>query len=83
MDSAHSVVNSVEWMSSNVVASGLADSAVNLTDLRSGGTATRLQHGHSVGKIRRVDPYRLVVSGFGMVGCRLFPCPTFALVIRE
>lgn len=61
--SSHAVVTSVEWLSSDVIACGLKDSAVFLHDLRSGGTATRLQHPHSVSKIRRVDSYRLVVAG--------------------
>ncbi|KAL4890534.1 hypothetical protein BDV59DRAFT_90872 [Aspergillus ambiguus] len=62
-DSSHALVTSVEWLSSDVIAAGLKDSAIFLHDLRSGGTATRLQHAHSVSKIRKVDPYRIVVAG--------------------
>ncbi|EAW08454.1 uncharacterized protein ACLA_031890 [Aspergillus clavatus NRRL 1] len=62
-DSSHALVASVEWLSAHVIAAGLKDSAVFLHDLRSGGTATRLQHPHAVTKIRRVDPYRMVVAG--------------------
>ncbi|OJJ47948.1 hypothetical protein ASPZODRAFT_131562 [Penicilliopsis zonata CBS 506.65] len=62
-DSSHATVTSVEWLSPDVIASGLKDSAIFLHDLRSGGTATRLQHPHSVTKIRKVDQYRLVVAG--------------------
>ncbi|RAK74846.1 uncharacterized protein BO72DRAFT_190300 [Aspergillus fijiensis CBS 313.89] len=60
---SHALVTSVEWLSSDVIAAGLKDSSVFLHDLRSGGTATRLQHPHAVTKIRRVDPYRMVVAG--------------------
>ena len=70
MDSSHALVTSVEWLSSDVIAGGLLDSTVFLHDLRSGGTATRLQHTHAVSKIRKVDPYRLVVAGLNSV--RLF-----------
>ncbi|PKY04760.1 hypothetical protein P168DRAFT_310312 [Aspergillus campestris IBT 28561] len=63
MDSSHALVTSVEWLSSDVIAGGLLDSTVFLHDLRSGGTATRLQHTHAVSKIRKVDPYRIVVAG--------------------
>ncbi|KAB8074189.1 hypothetical protein BDV29DRAFT_174128 [Aspergillus leporis] len=63
MDSSHALVTSVEWLSADVIAAGLKDSAIFLHDLRSGGTATRLQHPHAVQKIRRVDPYRIVVAG--------------------
>ncbi|RJE22769.1 hypothetical protein PHISCL_04914 [Aspergillus sclerotialis] len=62
-DSSHAVVFTVEWLSSNVIAAGLKDSSIYLHDLRSGGTATRLQHSDGVSKIRRVDEYRLVVAG--------------------
>ncbi|PWY94901.1 hypothetical protein BO94DRAFT_213279 [Aspergillus sclerotioniger CBS 115572] len=63
VDSSHAVVTSVEWLSSDVIAAGLKDSAIFLHDLRSGGSATRLQHPHAVTKMRRVDPYRIVVAG--------------------
>ncbi|EAW23501.1 uncharacterized protein NFIA_022120 [Aspergillus fischeri NRRL 181] len=62
-DSSHALVTSVEWLSSTVIAAGLKDSTVFLHDLRSGGTATRLQHPHAVTKIRNLDPYRIVVAG--------------------
>ena len=61
--SSHTSVTGVEWLSSEVVVCGLKDSAIFLHDVRSRGSASRLQHTHSVGKIRKVDPYRLVVSG--------------------
>ncbi|OJZ92488.1 hypothetical protein ASPFODRAFT_262558 [Aspergillus luchuensis CBS 106.47] len=63
VDSSHAIVTSVEWLSSDVIAAGLKDSAIFLHDLRSGGSATRLQHPHAVTKMRRVDPYRIVVAG--------------------
>ncbi|KAF9886654.1 hypothetical protein FE257_011294 [Aspergillus nanangensis] len=63
VDSSHALVTSVEWLSADVIAAGLKDSAIFLHDLRSGGTATRLQHPHAVSKIRKVDPYRIVVAG--------------------
>ncbi|CAK43735.1 uncharacterized protein An01g05680 [Aspergillus niger] len=63
VDSSHAIVSSVEWLSSDVIAAGLKDSAIFLHDLRSGGSATRLQHPHAVTKMRRVDPYRIVVAG--------------------
>jgi len=59
-NSSHSSVNAVEWLSGDVIASGMRNSSVFLHDLRSGGSATRLQHPHSVTKIRKIDPYRLV-----------------------
>lgn len=66
-NSSHASVSAVEWLSSEVIASGLRNSAVFLHDLRSGGSATRLQHPHSVTKIRKVDQYRLVVGGHNSV----------------
>lgn len=63
VDSSHASVSSVEWLSSTVIASGLKDSTIFLHDLRSGGSALRLQHPHSVTKIRKVDTYRLVAAG--------------------
>lgn len=62
-DSSHALVTSVEWLSSTVIAAGLKDSTVFLHDLRSGGTATRLQHPHAITKIRNLDSYRIVVAG--------------------
>lgn len=67
MDSSHALVASVEWLSPNVIASGLKDSSIFVHDLRSGGSATRLQHSHAVAKIRSVDPYRIVVGGINSV----------------
>lgn len=66
-NSSHASVSAVEWLSSDVIASGLRNSTVFLHDLRSGGSATRLQHPHSVTKIRKVDQYRLVVGGHNSV----------------
>lgn len=57
----------MEWLSSDVIASGLRNSTVFLHDLRSGGSATRLKHPHSVSKIRKVDEYRMVVGGYNSV----------------
>ncbi|KAL2002200.1 hypothetical protein VTN02DRAFT_463 [Thermoascus thermophilus] len=62
-ESSHSTVKSVEWLTSDVIVSGLLDSSIFFHDIRSGGTVTRLQHSHSVSKIRKIDPYRLVVAG--------------------
>ena len=70
VDSSHAVVTSVEWLSSDVIAAGLKDSAIFLHDLRSGGSATRLQHPHAVTKMRRVDSYRIVVAGINSVCVR-------------
>lgn len=66
-DSSHALVTSVEWLSSTVIAAGLKDSTVFLHDLRSGGTATRLQHPHAITKIRNLDSYRIVVAGINSV----------------
>ncbi|KAJ9192478.1 hypothetical protein DTO027B5_5498 [Paecilomyces variotii] len=60
---SHASVMSVEWLTSEVIVSGLRDSSIFFHDLRSRGTVTRLQHNRSVAKIRKVDEYRLVVSG--------------------
>lgn len=57
----------MEWLSSDVIASGLRNSTVFLHDLRSGGSAVRLQHPHAVSKIRKVDEYRMVVAGHNSV----------------
>ncbi|KAL4821542.1 hypothetical protein BDW67DRAFT_150994 [Aspergillus spinulosporus] len=62
-DSSHSLITAVEWLSSDVIAAGLKDSTIFLHDVRSGGSATRLQHPHAVTKIRKLDPYRVVVAG--------------------
>lgn len=71
--SSHASVSAVEWLSSDVIVSGLRNSTVFLHDLRSGGSATRLQHPHSVAKIRKVDQYRLVVGGHNSVSRSFFP----------
>ena len=75
-DSSHALVNSVEWLSPTVIAAGLKDSTIFLHDLRSGGTATRLQHPHMVSRIRRVDEHRLVVAGINSVSCIQFRAVT-------
>ncbi|KAL3439016.1 hypothetical protein BDV09DRAFT_157928 [Aspergillus tetrazonus] len=62
-DSSHALITAVEWLSSDVIAAGLKDSSIFLHDVRSGGSATRLQHPHAVTKIRKLDPYRIVVAG--------------------
>lgn len=66
-NSSHASVNTVEWLNPDVIASGMRNSTVFLHDLRSGGSAARLQHPHAVTKIRKVDPYRLIVSGYNSV----------------
>lgn len=66
-ESIHTSVSAVEWISQDVIAAGLKDSAVFLHDLRSDSGAVRLQHVHGIEKIRQVDPYRLVISGHGHV----------------
>lgn len=71
MDSSHALVTSVEWLSPNIIASGLKDSSIFVHDLRSGGSAMRLQHSHAVAKIRSVDEYRLVVGGINSVSCTI------------
>ncbi|KAL4999255.1 hypothetical protein BDV10DRAFT_184420 [Aspergillus recurvatus] len=62
-DSSHALVTAVEWLSPDVIAAGLKDSTIFLHDVRSGGSAARLQHPHAVTKIRKLDPYRIVVAG--------------------
>ncbi|KAL5052109.1 hypothetical protein BDW71DRAFT_5381 [Aspergillus fruticulosus] len=62
-DSSHALITAVEWLSSDVIAAGLKDSTIFLHDVRSGGSAARLQHPHAVTKIRKLDPYRIVVAG--------------------
>jgi WD40 repeat protein len=66
-DSSHALITAVEWLSSDVIAAGLKDSTIFLHDVRSGGSATRLQHPHAVTKIRKLDPYRIVVAGINSV----------------
>lgn len=77
-ESSHSTVMSVEWLTSDVIVSGLLDSSIFFHDIRSGGTVTRLQHSHSVSKIRKIDPYRLVVAGHKSVRFS-----SFLFVFRE
>lgn len=60
-------ITAVEWLTSDVVVSGLRNSAILLHDLRSNGWSERLQHAHSVAKVRKVDEYRLVVAGYKSV----------------
>jgi hypothetical protein len=60
-------ITTVEWLTPDVVISGLRNSAILFHDLRSGGWVGRLQHAHSVSKIRKIDDYRLVVAGFKSV----------------
>ncbi|KAL4884383.1 hypothetical protein BJY04DRAFT_182363 [Aspergillus karnatakaensis] len=62
-DSSHSLITAVEWLSPDVIAAGLKDSTIFLHDTRSGGSAARLQHPHAVSKIKKLDPYRIVVAG--------------------
>ncbi|CAI7604868.1 unnamed protein product [Penicillium pancosmium] len=63
-NSSHASVSSVEWLNPDVIASGMRNSTIFLHDLRSGGSAARLQYPHSVTKIRKVDPYRILASGY-------------------
>ncbi|KAJ5385897.1 hypothetical protein N7509_008438 [Penicillium cosmopolitanum] len=63
-NSSHASVSSVEWLNPDVIASGMRSSTIFLHDLRSGGSAARLQYPHSVTKIRKVDPYRILASGY-------------------
>jgi WD40 repeat protein len=60
-------VQAVEWLSSDVIASGLRNSSVFLYDVRSGENSLRLQHSQSVTKIRKVDLWRIVVGGYNSV----------------
>ncbi|KAJ5887552.1 hypothetical protein N7495_007593 [Penicillium taxi] len=60
-------IMALEWLSTSVIAGGSRDSSIFLHDYRSGGYASRLQHPSSVVKIRKVDDYRLLVSGRGML----------------
>jgi hypothetical protein len=69
-NSSHASVSTVEWLNPDVIASGMRNSTIFLHDLRSGGSAARLQYPHSVTKIRKVDPYRILASGYNSV--RLF-----------
>ncbi|KAL4929257.1 uncharacterized protein BDV17DRAFT_262203 [Aspergillus undulatus] len=62
-DSSHALITAVDWLSPDVIAAGLKDSTIFLHDIRSGGSAARLQHPHAVTKIRNLDEYRIVVAG--------------------
>ncbi|KAF3387144.1 hypothetical protein F1880_001246 [Penicillium rolfsii] len=66
-NSSHASVQAVEWLSSDVIASGLRNSTVFLYDVRTGDASLRLQHSQSVTKIRKVDPWRIVVGGHNSV----------------
>ncbi|CEJ56648.1 hypothetical protein PMG11_02849 [Penicillium brasilianum] len=66
-NSSHASVQAVEWLSSDVIASGLRNSSVFLYDVRSGENSLRLQHSQSVTKIRKVDLWRIVVGGYNSV----------------
>ncbi|CAP99463.1 Pc22g21750 [Penicillium rubens Wisconsin 54-1255] len=56
-------VHAVEWMSPDVIAAGQKNSKIFLHDLRSGGSATRLQHSDAVMEMKQMDEYRLVAAG--------------------
>ncbi|KAF7718986.1 Uncharacterized protein PECH_000166 [Penicillium ucsense] len=66
-NSSHASVQAVEWISSDVVVSGLRNSNVFLYDVRNGESSLRLQHSQSVTKIRKADPWRIVVGGHNTV----------------
>jgi WD40 repeat protein len=74
-NSSHASVQAVEWLSSDVIASGLRNSTVFLYDVRTGDTSLRLQHSQSVTKIRKVDPWRIVVGGHNSVSFRALHVP--------
>ncbi|KAJ5502515.1 hypothetical protein N7463_005389 [Penicillium fimorum] len=56
-------VHAVEWMSPDVIAAGQKNSKIFLHDLRSGGSATRLQHNDAVMEMKKMDEHRLVAAG--------------------
>lgn len=60
-------VLAVEWLSENVIASGFRDSFLFLSDLRSGGSSQRIKHPHSIGQIKKLDDYRIIVAGYKSV----------------
>ncbi len=72
-NSSHASVQAVEWLSPDVIASGLRNSTVFLYDLRSNESSLRLQHAQSVTKIRKVDSWRIVVGGHNTVSHRALP----------
>ncbi|KAJ5239415.1 hypothetical protein N7468_004034 [Penicillium chermesinum] len=63
-DSSHAEVMGLDWISSDVIACGLRSSAIFLHDMRSNGSTMRLQHPDTIKKVRKLDPYRLLVAGF-------------------
>lgn len=70
---ANPEMDAVEWLSVNVIASGMRDSSIWLSDVRHNGMVKRLQHPHAVSEIRKVDDYRLVVAGCKSVGSYIRP----------
>ncbi|KGO75103.1 hypothetical protein PITC_069730 [Penicillium italicum] len=56
-------VHAVEWLSPDVIAAGQKNSKIFLHDLRSGGSATRLQHNDAVMEMKQMDEHRLVAAG--------------------
>jgi hypothetical protein len=69
-------VHAVEWMSPDVIAAGQKNYNIFLHDLRSGGSATRLQHNDAVMDLKKMDENRLVAAGPSSV-CRI--CSSFFL----
>ncbi|KAJ5634827.1 hypothetical protein N7528_002669 [Penicillium herquei] len=61
--SAPQTINSVDWLSGDVVVGGRQDSSVFLHDIRSRGDVNRFQHPEPVFKVRKVDANRVVVMG--------------------
>ena len=56
-------MHAVEWLSQDVIAAGQKNSKIFLHDLRSGGSATRLQHNDAVMEMKQMDEHRLVAAG--------------------
>jgi hypothetical protein len=56
-------VLAVDWLTPKVVMGGLRNKAVVLYDLHSRGSALRLRHSGAVTNIRRVDEWRVVITG--------------------
>ncbi|KAJ5727625.1 hypothetical protein N7493_005445 [Penicillium malachiteum] len=59
----HTKINSVDWLSENVVLGGRQNSSVFLHDVRSQDHVNRFQHPEPVFKVRKVDANRVVVMG--------------------
>ncbi|KAJ5716848.1 hypothetical protein N7488_002494 [Penicillium malachiteum] len=59
----HTKINSVDWLSGDVVVGGRQDSSVFLHDIRSRGDVNRFQHPEPVFKVRKVDANRVAVMG--------------------